>query len=435
MSDLQKSFAKSRLAKLPPEVPVVDEREERENDHDGSIASVYHDPRDDDSSSASSASSTGTVRPSASQSLFARTPRLSSARAEATPLSWMDFFDRELFLEEDVDGLHVSHHAYISIPSGHGPLFVTHHGAGSSGLSFAACTAEIKKILPSAGVLSLDALNHGRTTVTRSHGAEGDQQIELDLKLDALSRNLLFVVEQTRIQMNWESLPDLVLVGHSLGGAVVTDAAKKGKLGSKLLAYAVLDVVEGSAMDALQSMETYLSTRPSGFPSLASGIDWHIRSRTIRNALSARVSVPSLLREDPADPSRPWKWRTDLAATKPFWESWFIGLSKKFLEARGGKLLLLAGTDHLDTELIIGQMQGKYQLQVFPEAGHFIQEDQPAKTAQILVDFYKRNDRSALVLPPKVGDIGAAEAMAKGAGSGSGSNDSFPPHTWKKRGF
>lgn len=49
--------------------------------------------------------------------------------------------------------------------------------------------------------------------------------------------------------------------------------------------------------------------------------------------------------------------------------------------------------------------QGKYQLQVLPEAGHFIQEDQPAKTAQILVDFYKRNDRGALVLPPKVADM------------------------------
>ena len=35
-----------------------------------------------------------------------------------------------------------------------------------------------------------------------------------------------------------------------------------------------------------------------------------------------------------------------------------MGLSKKFLKARGGKLLLLAGTDRLDRELMIGQMQG-----------------------------------------------------------------------------
>lgn len=68
---------------------------------------------------------------------------------------------------------------------------------------------------------------------------------------------------------------------------------------------------------------------------------------------------------------------------------------------------------------MIGQMQGKYQLQVFPEAGHFIQEDLPTKTAQILVDFYKRNDRSALVLPPKVADMQASAAMKKGLGAGS----------------
>lgn len=134
-------------------------------------------------------------------------------------------------------------------------------------------------------------------------------------------------------------------------------------------------------MDALQSMDTYLSTRPTRFPSLFSAIEWQyvyasfrildmliltylnrsFRSRTIRNTTSARVSVPSLLREEknPSDPSRPWVWRTNLAETKPFWEDWFVGLSKKFLEAKGGKLLLLAGTDRLDKELMIAQMQGK----------------------------------------------------------------------------
>ena len=64
------------------------------------------------------------------------------------------------------------------------------------------------------------------------------------------------------------------------------------------------------------------------------------------------------------------------------------------------------------------EWKGKYQLQVFPEAGHFIQEDQPTKTAQVLVDFFKRNDRGALVLPPKVADMQAEAAMNKGAGAG-----------------
>jgi protein phosphatase methylesterase 1 len=56
------------------------------------------------------------------------------------------------------------------------------------------------------------------------------------------------------------------------------------------------------------------------------------------------------------------------------------------------------------TQLII-ITTGKYQLAVFPEAGHFVHEDQPAKTAQVIADFYRRNDRNGLVLPPKVGDM------------------------------
>lgn len=72
---------------------------------------------------------------------------------------------------------------------------------------------------------------------------------------------------------------------------------------------------------------------------------------------------------------------------------------------------------HVLEKLTCSSSTGKYQLQVIPDAGHFIQEDQPSKTAQILVDFYKRNDRSALVLPPKVGDLGAAKAMEKGLGA------------------
>jgi protein phosphatase methylesterase 1 len=268
-------------------------------------------------------------------------------------------------------------------------------------LSFAAFTAELLKVLANAGVLSLDARGHGQTSITTS---AGDPPPSLDLSLPTLAEDVAFVVNAVKGHMKWTTLPDIVLIGHSLGGAVVTEVAHARLLGNSLLAYGVLDVVEGSAMDALKSMDTYLSTRPKSFPSLASGIEWHIKSRTIRNTTSARVSVPSLLRESKTTPDA-WYWRTDLAATKPFWEDWFIGLSKKFLESRGGKLLLLAGTDRLDKELMIGQMQGKYQLQVFPDAGHSIQEDQPAKTANVVADFYRRNDRSALVLPPKVDDL------------------------------
>jgi protein phosphatase methylesterase 1 len=242
-------------------------------------------------------------------------------------------------------------HAYLNSPVGKGPLFVMHHGAGSSALSFAVVGSEIRKRLPAAGILSPDARGHGETT-----NPDGDK---LDLSLSTLSNDLLSVIKRTKDEMKWKELPPIILVGHSLGGAVVTELAKSGALGNALLGYAVLDVVEGSAMDALQSMQTYLSTRPTGFATLEAGIEWHVRSRTVRNSISARTSVPALLSRDESEGNpRPWKWRTDLSSTQPFWENWFVGLSKKFLEAKGGKLLLLAGTDRLDTELTIGQMQG-----------------------------------------------------------------------------
>ncbi len=34
---------------------------------------------------------------------------------------------------------------------------------------------------------------------------------------------------------------------------------------------------------------------------------------------------------------------------------------------------------------------GKFQMVIFPESGHVIQEDAPDKLAESLVDFWKRN--------------------------------------------
>ncbi|OAA72394.1 Protein phosphatase methylesterase, eukaryotic [Cordyceps fumosorosea ARSEF 2679] len=396
MSDLQRAWAK---AKLGISHDAFDEAEEEEGPEGHGVDNAA----DDDSSSASSASSvssTGTIVPTANQRLFARPNGVARGRT-LEPIPWTTYFERELFMESEDQS--VTFHAFLTSPVDKGPLFVMHHGAGSSGLTFAVVGSEIRKRMPNAGILAVDCRGHGSTV--------SQNEDDVDLSLSTLSSDLLFMICAVRARMGWAALPPLVLVGHSLGGAVVTNLASTRRLGASLLAYAVLDVVEGSAIDALQSMQTYLSTRPAGFASVEAGVDWHVRTRTVRGSTSARASVPALLRrrndEDvPAGGlARPWRWRTDLAATQPFWEGWFAGLSAKFLAAPGGKLLLLAGTDRLDTALTIGQMQGKYNLQVFPEAGHFIHEDLPEQTAVSLVDFYKRNDRSQLVLPPKVSDL------------------------------
>lgn len=68
MSELQRAFAKAKLAEFPAIAPVYDENDETEY-ADATSADLT---LDDDSSSASSASSTGTIIPSTSQNLFAR---------------------------------------------------------------------------------------------------------------------------------------------------------------------------------------------------------------------------------------------------------------------------------------------------------------------------------------------------------------------------
>ncbi|THZ92765.1 protein phosphatase methylesterase [Aureobasidium pullulans] len=249
--------------------------------------------------------------------------------------------------------------------------------------------------MPHAGILSLEAREHG-SVVTSPSGEE-----ILDFGIETLVKDTLAMIELVKQRQGWHKLPPAVFVGHSLGGAIVTRIAADGVLGAQLVGFAVLDVVEGSAIEALMHMKTYLASRPASFASVDQAINWHIRSRTIRDLESAKASVPSLMIRD----GERWIWRTDLTRTQKWWEGWFTGMSGMFLRGRAAKALLLAGTDRLDKELMVGQMQGKFQLTVIPEAGHFIQEDVPEKTAHLMIEFFKRNDRSSLVLPPKVSDL------------------------------
>ena len=201
---------------------------------------------------------------------FTRFP--SSGKRSVDPLPWNDYFDKELYLKNQKGHESITHHVYVLSPIENGPLLITHHGAGSSGLSFALFASELRKLLPRCGVLSLDARGHGETIVEACESHSEDDKILLTL--DVLSQDLFDVIRKTQEEMKWSHAADVVLIGHSLGGAVVTDLAMSGKLGKAVLGYAVLDVVEGSAMDALQSMQQYLLKRPSDFSTMQSAIEW-----------------------------------------------------------------------------------------------------------------------------------------------------------------
>ncbi|GAB4813324.1 hypothetical protein N2152v2_000370 [Parachlorella kessleri] len=85
-----------------------------------------------------------------------------------------------------------------------------------------------------------------------------------------------------------------------------------------------------------------------------------------------------------------WVWRTALQQSSKYWEGWFRGLSDKFLSLKVPKVLVLAGTDRLDRQLTIGQMQGRFQLVLLPQAGHAVHEDEPERTAQAVDAFLHR---------------------------------------------
>ncbi|ORY48596.1 protein phosphatase methylesterase [Rhizoclosmatium globosum] len=265
---------------------------------------------------------------------------------------------------------------------GKAPLVVLHHGAGSSALTFGLAGGHVACLLSdeSAVVVAFDARGHGATVT-----ANADES----LALDTLSNDLARVVAKVRRDNDQE----VVLVGHSMGGSVVVDACSKSLI-PNVVGVAVVDVVEGTAMESLTHMQSILKSRPSMFRSTDDAIKWSLRNHHVQNKESAKISIPPLFTQRDTNV---FTWRTDLAASEPHWQTWFQGLSAKFLGLKCGRLLLLAGADRLDKELMIGQMQGKFQVVVFPESWHYVQEDVPDKFAASVADFWRRNQKLVVI--------------------------------------
>lgn len=76
-----------------------------------------------------------------------------------------------------------------------------------------------------------------------------------------------------------------------MGGAICVHIASQELIPS-LIGCVVIDVVEGSALEALSSMQSFLRSRPQFFKSIQQAIEWSVRSGQIRNVDSAKVSMP-----------------------------------------------------------------------------------------------------------------------------------------------
>ncbi|XP_029375267.1 protein phosphatase methylesterase 1 isoform X2 [Echeneis naucrates] len=334
-------------------------------------------------------------------------------KRDFSPLAWSQYFETMEDVEVENENGKDIFRIYCS--GSHGPVLLLLHGGGHSALSWAVFTAVICSRI-NCRVVAMDLRAHGDTKVKNPE----------DLSADTMAKDIGKVVEV----LYGETPPPIMIIGHSMGGAVAVHTAVASHIPS-LIGLCVIDVVEGTAMDALNSMQNFLRSRPKTFKSLENAIEWSVKSGQIRNIESARVSMGGQVKKCEESTSSPggsnsidegiieeeeeedveeesnkkrmkeddqeikkesiFTWRVQLSKTEKYWDGWFRGLSALFLTCPVPKLLLLAGVDRLDKELTIGQMQGKFQMQVLPQCGHAVHEDAPEKVADALATFMVRH--------------------------------------------
>ncbi|XGW13728.1 hypothetical protein V3C99_000218 [Haemonchus contortus] len=289
---------------------------------------------------------------------------------DSTPLTWDKFFDENRTVDVDGDSFNV----YLKGTSG--PVFYLLHGGGYSGLTWACLARELSSRIQ-CRLLVPDLRGHGHTQ-TRD---------DKDLSVERQTKDIIGIYNAVFPAENEEDPPLVCVVGHSMGGALAVHVVATNEI-PNVVALVVIDVVEGSAMDALGGMLTFLRGRPNVFESEEKAVAWCLQSGATRNREAARISMPSQIKkmEDGK-----YTWRIDLTDTEQFWVGWFQGLSAKFLSCSPPKLLVLAGVDRLDKDLTIAQMQGKFQNTILPKVGHAVHEDSPDRLADELARFALRH--------------------------------------------
>ena len=83
----------------------------------------------------------------------------------------------------------------------------------------------------------------------------------------------------------------------------------------------IIDVVEGTALEALPFMTNILENRPKIFKSQDAAIQWSVQSNNLRRVESAKVSIPPQLKETiiNGDEHR-FEWKVDLMSTEKYWQ-------------------------------------------------------------------------------------------------------------------
>ena len=295
------------------------------------------------------------------------------------------------------------------------PILVFIHGGGFSGMSW----AQVAKICTERGlpIVAFDLFGHGlsgyapaSSNVTGDNGSQF-QPPQAKMKNFSITRfvddvikilkNILAKGENVGVKN--PSPPRIILIGHSMGGAIATHTMHGARLRLdgivEVVGLVVVDVVEGTALASLPHMEDYIKKIPTDFKTVDDAIDYVCNSMLQAKGSASRetikASVYSRLRFCQND--KVYRWRTNLIDTQPYWYGWYKDMSSHFLENGNGyegkprnmvkKLLVVAGMDRLDTPLTIAHMQGKFQYKNVLNSGHVIHEENPHVFFDLLMNF------------------------------------------------
>lgn len=238
------------------------------------------------------------------------------------------------------------------------------HGAGHSGLSFSLLAQAVSDRV---AVFAPDLKCHGETP--------GDPA--KDLSLDNLVADVVAIAKAIKPEG-----ARLLLLGHSLGGSVVTRAACELKPAATF----VLDTIEGIALAAMPSMRHIITSRPQKFKTAKEAIRYISTSGEMMNQKSAEVSAQGRVHLKDGE----YVWITDLLPSEKEWIGWFKGFADAFIKAPGYKILILPNIDRLDTPFTIGHMSGKFQLEIVHGTNHCMHEDRPQDIVSIIKNFLER---------------------------------------------
>ncbi|KAF9585343.1 Protein phosphatase methylesterase 1 [Lunasporangiospora selenospora] len=315
-----------------------------------------------------------------------------------SPLDWSDFFERkrELTVQDEEHQILTTYTLYESNPpptvmtqnDAQVPVFVMHHGISLCGLSFALAAKALHQLAENqVRILAYDARGHGESR-SEDNFTFSRTRLAKDL------RNVILAAFKGPRGGSSEAefLPPIILVGHSMGGAVATEAASDNLI-PNLIGVAVLDMAECAREMALINIKKWGEAQPKVMASIEEAIKWGFTSGTVGNLESVRVSYPPIvfpITLENNSKERNYAWRTDILRSEPYWRTWFQNLNAKFLSIKQPKLLMIARVNYLDETLNRAHEEGQFQLEVFADCGHCLQEEGPYRTATTLYEFWKQ---------------------------------------------